>query len=177
MTIISLMVNSSSRQCSATYSALLQEWFEHHNIKLMKHLVYSPDLGHGISGCFHCWNVNCVAETSKQMPYWSRKHRQSLDAFQWMHSDESVWSHHKKRIDRMEACLAANGWYFDAWALFSLSHVRPRLSLTPHGLKAHGKSVESRTCTVSSRVTLARESRWTHSARVYTDVCGCFLER
>ncbi len=53
-------------------------------------------------------------------------------------------------------------------ALFSLSCVHPRLSLIPRGLRAHRKSVESRTRTVSSRVTLARESRRIHSTRVYS---------
>ncbi len=42
----------------------------------------------------------------------------------------------------------------NARALFSLSYVRPRLALAPRGLRAHGKSVESRTRTVLSRVTL-----------------------
>ncbi len=35
-----------------------------------------------ICGCFHHWNLSCVAGTSKQMPRWSRKPRQSLDTFQ-----------------------------------------------------------------------------------------------
>ncbi len=40
--------------------------------------------------------------------------------------------------------------FINACALFSLSHVH--CCLAPHGLRAHGKNVESRTCTVSSRV-------------------------
>ncbi len=44
-------------------------------------------------------------------------------------------------------------------AIFMLSYVRPRLVLALCGLRAHGKSVESRTRTVSSRVTLAERTR------------------
>ncbi len=56
--------------------------------------------------------------------------------------------------------------YIGHWK-FSLSYVRPRLALAPRGLRARGKSVKSRTRTVSSCITLTWESRQTHSARVY----------
>ncbi len=59
-------------------------------------------------------------------------------------------------------------WKFYTWALFSLSYVHSRLTLTPREMRAHGKSVESHTRTVSSRVTLAWESCRTHSVRVYS---------
>ncbi len=52
--------------------------------------------------------------------------------------------------------------------LFSHSYLHPCLALAPCGLRAHGKSVESRTRTVSFHVTLAQESRRTHSAREYS---------
>ncbi len=58
--------------------------------------------------------------------------------------------------------------FTNAGALFSLSYVSPRLALAPRGLRAHDKSVESHTHTVSSRVTLARESCQMHSVRVYS---------
>ncbi len=61
------------------------------------------------SGCFCCWNVNCTAKTSKQMPRWSRKPRQSLSTFQ----GKRLKPPFKKWIERMEACLAANRWYFE----------------------------------------------------------------
>ncbi len=31
----------------------------------------------------------------------------------WTHFEGGVWNHHKKCIERTEACLAANGWYFE----------------------------------------------------------------
>ncbi len=43
------------------------------------------------SDCFHPWNVNCMAGTSKQMSRWSRKRSQS-----WTHSKEKVWNYHWK---------------------------------------------------------------------------------
>ncbi len=58
--------------------------------------------------------------------------------------------------------------FTNAPTLFSLSYVRPRLALAPRGLRAHSNSVESCTCTVSSRVTLTRESRRMHLVRVYS---------
>ncbi len=58
--------------------------------------------------------------------------------------------------------------FTNARALFSFSYVRIRLSLAPRKLRAHGRSVESRTRTVSSHITLARESRRMPSARVYS---------
>ncbi len=58
-------------------------------------------------GCFLRSNVNCFAGTTKQMPRWSRKPRQSLDAF-WRRSLKPIL---KKWDERMEACLEANGWY------------------------------------------------------------------
>ncbi len=56
----------------------------------------------------------------------------------------------------------------NARALFSLSYVQPRLALTPRGLRAHSKSVESRTSTDSSHVTLAPGSRRAHSVKLYS---------
>ncbi len=56
----------------------------------------------------------------------------------------------------------------NAHALFLLSYVHPHLALAPHGLRAHSKSIESCTRTISSSVTLARESRRMHLARVYS---------
>ncbi len=53
-------------------------------------------------------------------------------------------------------------------ALFSLSSVCPRLALASCGLRALGKSVENRTHPVSSRATLAQDSRQMHSARKYS---------
>ncbi len=46
----------------------------------------------------------------------------------------------------------------NARALFSLSYVRPCLTLAPRGLRTHGKSVESCTRIVSSCVTLAKRT-------------------
>ncbi len=48
--------------------------------------------------------------------------------------------------------------FTNARTLFSHSHVRFRLALTPCGLRARGKSVESRTRTVSSRNSHSRIS-------------------
>ncbi len=58
--------------------------------------------------------------------------------------------------------------FINARSSFLLWHVHPRLAFAPRGLRAHGKSVESRTRSVSYRVTLAQESRRTHLARVYS---------
>ncbi len=46
--------------------------------------------------------------------------------------------------------------------------LREFLALASRGLRALGKSVESRTQPVSSRATLARDSRQMHLARVYS---------
>ncbi len=58
--------------------------------------------------------------------------------------------------------------FTNARTLFSLSYIHPCFALAPRGLRAEGKSVESRTRTVSSHVTLTWESRRTHLARVYS---------
>ncbi len=58
--------------------------------------------------------------------------------------------------------------FTNARALFSFLYLRPHPAFAPCGLRVRGKSVESRTRTVSSHATLAGESRWLHSARVYS---------
>ncbi len=51
-------------------------------------------------------------------------------------------------------------------ALFLLLYVRPRPTLAPSRLRAHIKSIESHTRTVSSRITLAKHTRQERTAGI-----------
>ncbi len=87
----------------------------------------------------------------------SKRHLQAL-----IHSGRSVIF--EKPLQNFDyPCIGHN-----AGALFSLSYVRHHLALAPRGLRAHSKSVESRTRTVSFFITLVQDSRRMHSVRVYS---------
>ncbi len=99
---------------------------------------------------------------SRYFQEFGKRHPQAL-----IHSERCI-IFEKKKIQNFDYPVQQSLKITNTLALFSLLYVHPRPALAPCGLGVCGKSVKSRTCTVSSHVTLARESCWTHSARVYS---------